>query len=303
MSPVMPSMMSDPEAPLPALGFVGLGLMGAPMAHRLLAADYPVTVWNRNRHRLGPLIGDGATPAETPAALARDSVVVMLCLLDTEAVEHVVFGPDGIVHGIQRGAILIDFSSIRPEATRDFAARLRRDTGAGWIDAPVSGGVPGAERGTLVIMAGGEAADVERVRPIVAPLCQRLTHMGPSGAGQTTKLCNQILVGGTMALVAETIRLAQRAGIDAARLPECFAGGSADSPVLRGMLPRMLARNFTDKSAAVAVMLKDLDTAHALGRATDTPLPMTSTAAELYRVLAGKGSTELDVAALISAFE
>lgn len=303
MSPVTPSMMSEPDVPLPALGYCGLGLMGAPMVHRLLAADYPVTVWNRNRHRLGPLIGDGATPAATPAEVAANSVVVMLCLLDTDAVEHVVFGPDGIAQGIQRGAVLIDFSSIRPEATRDFAARLRRDTGAGWIDAPVSGGVPGAERGTLVIMAGGEAADIERVRPIVAPLCQRFTHMGPSGAGQTTKLCNQILVGGTMALVAETIRLAQRAGIDAAQLPDCFAGGSADSPVLRGMLPRMLARNFTDKTAAIAVMLKDLDTAHALGRATDTPLPMTSTAAELYRVLAAKGGAELDVAALISAFE
>src|SRR4051794_35153221 len=136
MSPVMPSMMPDTTAPLPAVGFVGLGMMGAPMAHRLLAADYPLSVWNRNRHKIARLIGDGATPSETPAALARDSLVVMICLLDTDAVEQVVFGPNGIASGIQRGAVLVDFSSIRPDATRDFARRLREQTGAGWVDAP-----------------------------------------------------------------------------------------------------------------------------------------------------------------------
>ena len=303
MSPVMPSMIADGEAPLPALGFVGLGQMGAPMAHRLLAADYPVTVWNRDRHKLARLVGDGATPADTPAALAANSVVVLLCLLDTEAVEQVVFGPDGIARGIQRGALLVDFSSIRPDATRDFAARLRKDTGAGWIDAPVSGGVGGAVNGTLVAMAGGEPADIERVRPIVTTLCQRFTRMGPSGAGQTTKLCNQILVAGTVALVAEATRLAQNAGIDAAKLPECLAGGSADSPALRIWLPRMVAREFEDRLAASALMLKDLDTAHALGRATDTPLPMTSVAAELYRLLAARGGAQWDPAALISLYD
>ena len=303
MSPVMPSMIADGEAPLPALGFVGLGQMGAPMAHRLLAADYPVTVWNRDRHKLARLVGDGATPADTPAALAANSVVVLLCVLDTEAVEQVVFGPDGIAKGIQRGALLVDFSSIRPDATRDFAARLRKDTGAGWIDAPVSGGVGGAVNGTLVAMAGGEPADIERVRPIVTTLCQRFTRMGPSGAGQTTKLCNQILVAGTVALVAEATRLAQNAGIDAAKLPECLAGGSADSPALRIWLPRMVAREFEDRLAASALMLKDLDTAHALGRATDTPLPMTSIAAELYRLLAARGGAQWDPAALISLYD
>ena len=303
MSPVMPSMIADGEAPLPALGFVGLGQMGAPMAHRLLAADYPVTVWNRDRHKLARLVGDGATPADTPAALAANSVVVLLCVLDTEAVEQVVFGPDGIARGIQRGALLVDFSSIRPDATRDFAARLRKDTGAGWIDAPVSGGVGGAVNGTLVAMAGGEPADIERVRPIVTTLCQRFTRMGPSGAGQTTKLCNQILVAGTVALVAEATRLAQNAGIDAAKLPECLAGGSADSPALRIWLPRMVAREFEDRLAASALMLKDLDTAHALGRATDTPLPMTSVAAELYRLLAARGGAQWDPAALISLYD
>jgi 3-hydroxyisobutyrate dehydrogenase len=303
MSPVMPSMIADGDAPLPALGFAGLGLMGAPMAHRLLAADYPVTVWNRDRHKLARLVGDGATPADTPAALAANSVVVLLCLLDTAAVEQVVFGPDGIAQGLQRGALVIDFSSIRPDATRAFAARLREQTGAGWIDAPVSGGVAGATHGTLAMMAGGEPADIERARPIVMKLCQRLTHMGPCGAGQTAKLCNQILVAGTIALVAEATRLAQNAGLDAALLPDCLAGGSADSPALRIWQPRMVAREFETKLAASALMLKDLDTAHALGRATDTPLPMTSTAAELYRLLAAKGGAQWDPAALISLYD
>jgi len=123
--PVTPSMMPNASAALPAIGFAGLGLMGIPMARRLLAAEYPVTVWTRNRHKIAKLIGEGAAPADTPAEMARDAAVVMLCLLDTEAVEQVVFGPDGIASAIQRGALLVDFSSIRPDATRDFAQRLR----------------------------------------------------------------------------------------------------------------------------------------------------------------------------------
>lgn len=301
--PVTPSMMPDASAALPAVGYVGLGMMGAPMAHRLLAAEYPLTVWSRNRHKMGPLIGDGAIPAETPADLARDSVVVMMCVLDTAAVEQVVFGPNGIAAGIQRGAVLIDFSSIKPDATRAMAARLRAATGAGWIDAPVSGGVPGAEGGTLAIMAGGAADDIERVRPIVMNLCQRFTHMGPVGAGQTTKLCNQILVACTVAVVAEATKLALDAGIDAAKLPECLKGGTADSPVMQMWVPRMLARKFDDKLVAAAILLKDLDTAQALARETTTRLPMSDTAAELFRQLVAKGGADRDPAALISLYD
>jgi len=260
-------------------------------------------VWNRNRHKLAALIGDGALPAETPADLARNSAVVMLCLLDTDAVEQVVFGRDGIAHGIERGAVLVDFSSIRPDATRAFAERLKNGTGAGWIDAPVSGGVPGARNGSLVIMAGGEAANIERVRPVAMNLCQRLTHMGPVGAGQTTKLFNQILVACTMAVVAEATKLALNAGIDVAKIPECLRGGYADSPVMQSLVPRMLARQFEDKLVDSAVVLKDLDTAHALGRETKTALPMASTAAELFRLLAGKGGAQLDPSALISLYD
>jgi 3-hydroxyisobutyrate dehydrogenase len=301
--PVTPSMMPDATAALPAIGFAGLGLMGMRMARRLLAAAYPLTVWNRDRHKVATLIGEGALPADTPAAMAAECTVVMTCLTDTDAVEQVVFGRAGIADGIGRGAVLVDFSSIKPAATREFARRLGERAGAGWIDAPVSGGVAGAETGTLAIMAGGDAAALARVRPILMNLGQRLTHMGPVGAGQTTKLCNQILVACGVALVAEATRLAENAGIDAAKLPECLKGGSADSPVMQTWLPRMVARRFDDKLVDAAIMLKDLDTAQALGQATHTPLPMTTTAAELYRLLARKGGAQQDPAALISLYE
>ncbi len=301
--PVTPSMMPDASAALPAIGFAGLGLMGLRMARRLLVAEYPLSVWNRNRHKIGPLIGEGAIPADTPAAMARDSAVVMLCLLDTDAVEAVVFGRDGVAEGIQRGALLIDFSSIKPDATRAFATRLRDATGAGWIDAPVSGGVMGADNGTLVIMAGGEAADIARVRPILMTVGQRVTHMGPVGAGQTTKLFNQLLVACTMTVVAEATKLALDAGIDAAKLPDCLRGGYADSPVMQTLVPRMLKRQFADKLVDAAVVLKDLDTAHALARQTGTRLPMADTAAQLFRQLMDKGGAALDPSALITLYD
>jgi 3-hydroxyisobutyrate dehydrogenase len=301
--PVTPSMMPDATAALPAVGYVGLGQMGMPMARRLLVAEYPLTVWNRDRHKVATLVGEGAQPAATPAALARDSAVVMLCLLDTEVVEQVVFGPDGIAAGIPRGAVLIDFSSIRPDATRGFAQRLRETAGAGWIDAPVSGGVPGAQNGTLAIMAGGDAADIARVRPIVMNLCQRFTHMGPNGAGQTTKLCNQVLVACTVAVVAEATKLALNAGIDAAKLPECLKGGLADSPVMQMWLPRMVKRQFDDRIGASGILLKDLDTIAALGRVTNTTLPMTAVAADLFRALVDKGGAQWDPAALIGLYD
>ncbi len=301
--PVTPSMMPDASTALPAIGFAGLGLMGMRMARRLLVAEYPLSVWNRNRHKIGPLIGEGAIPADTPAAMARDSAIVMLCLLDTDAVEQVVFGRDGVAEGLQRGALLVDFSSIKPDATRAFAKRLRETTGAGWIDAPVSGGVMGADSGTLVIMAGGDAAEIASIRPILMNVGQRVTHMGPVGAGQTTKLFNQLLVGCTMTVVAEATKLALDAGIDAAKLPDCLRGGYADSPVMQTLVPRMLKRQFADKLVDAAVLLKDLDTAHALARQTGTSLPMADTAAELFRRLMEKGGAALDPSALITLYD
>ena len=177
----------------PSLAFAGIGLMGLPMSRRLLAAGFPLSVWNRNPAKCEPLVDAGARPVVSPADLCREADIVMLCLADTAAVREVVFGPGGIVEQGLPGQLLVDFSSTDPAATREMAVELEERCGMRWVDAPVSGGTPGAEAGTLAIMAGGAADDIERLRPILRHLGQRLTRMGEVGAGQVTKVCNQMI--------------------------------------------------------------------------------------------------------------
>lgn len=275
-------------------GFVGTGLMGAPMAGRLLTAGYDLTVWNRTRAKIEPLLKNGAHEAASPADVARAATVVFACVTDGRAMEAAVFGPGGIAAGAREGAVLVDFSSIAPDITRDIAARLFERTGMTWVDAPVSGGVPGAEAGTLAIMAGGAETDVERVRPAVMAMAARFTHMGPIGAGQTTKLCNQVIVGCTMAVLAEAARLATNAGVDAARLPEALAGGFADSKPLQIFLPRMVAGQHEPPLGHVYTMLKDLASVGDLSRAARSPVPMTAQATELFRLLMARGGETAD---------
>lgn len=284
----------------PKVGYIGIGLMGKPMTLRLLAAGYRPTVWNRSRAKLKEVLAEGAVEAKSPAELAAASDIVFMCVTDTTAAEEVVFGPDGVAKGAGPGKTLVDFSSIRPDATRAMASRLKAETGMAWVDSPVSGGVQGAAAGTLAIMAGGEAEDVERVRPVVMTMCQRFTHMGPSGAGQTTKLCNQVIVGSTLAVLAEAVNLAERAGVDARRLPEALTGGWADSKPFQIFVPRMAGRAFEPKLGAVATMLKDLDTATAVGRASHAALPMTAVAAELMRTYLAHGTDEDDMGRLVT---
>ena len=276
------------------LGYIGTGLMGAPMSARLLAAGHDLTVWNRTASKAQPLVEKGAHLAEGPAGLASRSDIVFMCLTDTAAVEAAVFGPSGVAEGARRDTILVDFSSIQPDATRQMAARLRDQTGMHWIDAPVSGGVPGAEAGTLAIMAGGEAAAFERVEKVVLDMAQRFTLMGPVGAGQTTKLCNQVIVGCTMAVLAEAARLATNAGVDAARLPEALAGGFADSKPLQLFVPRMVGAQHEPPLGHVYTMLKDLDSVRDLARSCASPVPFTSLAAEQFRLLSARGGEHAD---------
>ncbi|GHD59280.1 oxidoreductase [Thalassobaculum fulvum] len=285
----------------PRLGYVGLGLMGGPMARRLLAAGYPLTVWNRDPAKAEALGDAGAAVAVSAAAAARASDIVFTCLTDTAAVEAVVFGPDGIASGARRGGVLVDFSSMRPDAAAGFAARLRAETGMGWIDAPVSGGVPGASNGTLAVMAGGDPTDFERVAPVVAHLAGRFTLMGPNGAGQTTKLINQMIVGCGFAIVAEACQLAEDAGIDPARIPQALAGGRADSPVLQQYLPRMAARD-REVQARIAIMIKDLTTVMDEARRLGSALPMTGLATELHKLLAKRGLADADNAETIRLY-
>jgi 3-hydroxyisobutyrate dehydrogenase len=280
------------------LGYIGIGRMGRPMTLRLLAAGHEVTVWNRSRSKLSEVLQNGAKEAESPAALARAAEIVMMCVTDQHAAEAVLFLKDGIIEGAKGGTLVIDFSSIAPASARAFAARLAQRA-IGLIDAPVSGGVVGAEQGTLAIMAGGKAQDIERVRPVVMQLAQRFTRMGDSGAGQATKLCNQVIVGSLVAVIAEAIRLAEASGVDAKQLPEALKGGFADSLPLQIFGARMAARSFEPSLGSSAIMLKDLENAAAVAREHTVPLPMARTAAELYRLLAAQGKGEKEISTII----
>ncbi len=275
------------------LGYLGLGLMGIPMTRRLLDAGHHVTVWNRSPGKAAGVVAAGAQPAATPRELAANAGIIFMCLIDAAAVEQVVFGPDGLASADGATKLVVDFSSIHPDAARAIAARLKAANGMGWIDAPVSGGT-GAEQGTLAVMAGGDAADIERVRPYVLAMARRLTHMGPTGAGQTTKLCNQIISGCAMAVLAETTRLAANAGIDAAKLPEALAGGFADSIPLQLFVPRMAKGIHSPPLGHIASILKDLDTVVEVAHDTSTPVPMTALAAQLFRMAKAARGADAD---------
>ncbi len=283
----------------PRLGFIGVGLMGRPMSLRLLAAGYALTVWNRSRDKLAPLTAKGAQAADSPAGVAAAADIILMCVTDQHAAEKVLFGPDGIAAGGAAGKLVVDFSSIAPASARAFAARLERERGMGLVDAPVSGGTVGAEQGTLAIMAGGKPEHIERARPVVAHLAQRFTRMGDAGAGQVTKLCNQVIVGCLFPVIAEAVRLAEAAGVDATALPHALKGGFADSLPLQVFGARMAARQFEPPLGAVAIMLKDLENAAAVATEKSVPLPMARTAAELYRLLVAQGRGEHEPSALI----
>jgi 3-hydroxyisobutyrate dehydrogenase len=276
------------------LGYLGLGLMGLPMAGRLLKAGHEVTIWNRSVEKATPLVQGGARLAGGPRDVATAASIIFMCVTDAHAVEEVVFGSEGLAAAPGVGKLVVDFSSIHPDAARAIAARLKAANGMGWIDAPVSGGTKGAEDGTLAVMAGGDAADIERVRPYVLAMARRFTRMGPTGAGQTTKLCNQIIAGCAMTVLAEATRLAVNAGIDAGRLPEALAGGFADSIPLQLFVPRMVQGIHSPPLGHIATILKDLDTVVEVARDTSSPVPMTALAAQLFRIAKSQRGAEAD---------
>ena len=285
----------------PTLGFIGLGAMGTPIVHRLLDAGHAVCVWNRTPETLEPVLAAGARTAPTPAALTAASDTVLLCVTDTAAVEQVVFGEDGVIEGAASGKLLVDHSTIHPLECRRFAERLRADGGMGWVDAPVSGGVAGAEAGRLVVMAGGAVADVARLGCFADAYSQRVTRMGECGAGQASKTCNQMIIGGTVAVGAEALNFAARFGVSAAELPDCLAGGWADSAVLQDHARRMAAADFGADNAA-EIMLKDMNIACDMGRETGAPMPVTAVTAELYRLLISLGHADKGQIGLIRLY-
>ncbi len=282
----------------PRLGFIGIGLMGKPMTLRLLAAGYKVAVWNRSKGKLAPVTVKGAAAKDSPAEVARFADIVMMCVTDQHSVKEVLFGAGGIAEGAAEGRIVIDFSSIAPAAAREYAAKLW-EKGIGYIDAPVSGGTVGAEQGTLAIMAGGRAEHIEFVRPLVAELASRFTRMGDSGTGQVTKLANQVIVASLFPVIAEALRLAEAAGVDAAKIPEALSGGFADSKPLQVFGPRMASRAYEPALGTVNVMLKDLLNALAVAEESGVPLPMARAAVERFRLLVAEGKGEVEPSAFI----
>ncbi|MGV8886792.1 MAG: NAD(P)-dependent oxidoreductase [Pseudomonas sp.] len=289
-------------ATLPSLGFAGIGLMGLPMCRRLLAAGYPLTVWNRNPAKCAPLVEAGARQVATPAQLCQHADVVMLCLADTSVVREVIFGSAGIAEGAKRGQVLVDFSSLEPTATREMAEALINTTGMSWMDTPVSGGVSGAEAGSLAIMVGGTTADLERVRPVLLTLGQRVTHMGAVGAGQVTKVCNQMIVACNALVIAEVMALAERSQVNSGMIAEALAGGFADSKPLQILAPQMADSRFEPVKWHVRTLLKDLDAAVKFSREQGSATPISGLAAQLMRLHGAQGFLEKDPSTLVQLY-
>ena len=287
---------------LPALGFAGIGLMGLPMCRRLLAAGYPLTVWNRSPHKCAELVAAGARLAASPAELSQYSDMVLLCLADTSVVREVVFGEQGVAAGGRHGQLLVDLSSLEPSATRAMAAELAARCGMAWLDAPVSGGTAGAAAGSLAIMVGGAAQDLARARPVLMQLGQRVTHMGAVGAGQVTKACNQMIVACNALVIAEVVALAERSGVDASLIAEALAGGFADSKPLQILAPQMAASEFEPVKWHVRTLLKDLDGAVKLSHEQGSAAPISGLAAQLMRLHGSQGCLEKDPATLVELY-
>lgn len=276
------------QAPLsPPLGFVGLGIMGRPMAGHLRRAGHPLTVFNRTAGRADELLAAGARVAGSPAEVAAASEVIVVMVSDTPDVEQVVAGPRGLLEGIRPGSIVVDMSTVSPDLERRLAARLR-ERGADLVDAPVSGGDVGARNATLAIMAGGAAATVDRVRPILMRVGKSVTHCGPVGAGQLAKLCNQILVGVTLLGVSEAIALARGSGLDPEVMIKAVEGGAAASWQLSNLGPRILRGDF-EPAFMVDLMQKDLRIVLETADAAGAPLPATALLRQLFLSAQARG--------------
>jgi 3-hydroxyisobutyrate dehydrogenase len=290
-------------APKPTLGFIGIGIMGEAMVLRLLEQGFALTVWNLTPDRYAKVVAAGARRAQSPAAVAAASDIVLMCVLDAPAVENCCFGENGLATAHGAGKIVVDHSTINPDATRDIAARLLRLAALRWVDAPVSGGPLAAREGTLTIMAGGEAADIAAVAPVMAALAGHFTPVGALGAGQTAKILNQAIVGAGYVLMAEALALAEAAGLRAAMLPECLAGGHADSNLLRKLYPQMCAREFEPPRAYARQLLKDMKNVKQFAGEVGVALPLVERAVERFAEFVAAGNAMKDPAAIALFYE
>lgn len=282
------------------IGFIGLGIMGLPMARNLIRAGYSLTVNNRGPEAEQALAAEGARVARTAREVAEASDIVITMLPDSPQVEEVVLGENGVAEGIRSGGLYIDMSSVAPSTARKVAEALKVK-GADALDAPVSGGQVGAEQATLSIMVGGSEEGFERARPVFEAVGKNIVHIGGPGAGQVTKICNQIVVALTIQAVAEAMTLARKSGVDAARVREALLGGFAQSRILDLHGQRILDGNFKP-GFRIHLHRKDLRLALEAGREQAVPLPATAGVAELMNAMIAQGMGDLDHSGLAALY-
>jgi 2-hydroxy-3-oxopropionate reductase len=278
------------------IGFIGLGIMGQPMARNLLRAGFPLTVYTRDRRKIEAFVEQGANGANSPREVAERSTVVITMLPDSPEVEEVALGPNGVIEGIQSGSLFIDMSTIDPSVALKLHAAFA-ERGVEALDAPVSGGQIGAEQGTLSIMVGGSEEAFQRALPVFQAMGKNITHVGGPGAGQVAKACNQVVVALTIQAVAEALLLAEKAGVDPARVRQALLGGFAHSRILEVHGQRMLERAFAPGFRA-RLHRKDLRIAQNLARERSVPLLATQQVAALFDSMLARGLGEHDHSAL-----
>ncbi|TWD48533.1 2-hydroxy-3-oxopropionate reductase [Agrobacterium vitis] len=282
------------------VALIGAGAMGGAIGTRLIKTGQNVTVFDLDPEKRAALTALGAKDAETAAKAAAVSDVIILSLNSPNIVRAAVFGKDGVAAGAKPGALIIDMSSIDPDATKELASDAA-EKGLRWVDSPLSGGAPKALTGELTLMAGGSEADVADAHQVLQHLASNYTHMGPVGAGQTTKLINQVLCGLNFLAVAEATQLALNAGVDAAKIPQALKGGRADSAILQEYMPRFVTKDYR-RTGRIDNMVKDLNGAQDLARRTNTAMPLTAVCAEVHRMLTAAGLGGEDQAALMEFF-
>jgi 2-hydroxy-3-oxopropionate reductase len=282
------------------IALIGAGAMGGAIGARLVATGTRLAVFDLDPAKLAPLVAAGATAAPSAADAAKDARAVILSLNAPHIVRAAVFGPDGVAQGAAPGTLIIDMSSIDPAATKALAADAAA-MGLAWVDSPLSGGIPKAATGELTLMQGGASEDVAAAQAILAKVASNQTHMGPAGAGQTTKLINQVLCGLGFLAVAEATALAEAAGVDVEKIPQALRGGRADSAILQEYMPRFATRDYR-RTGRIDNMVKDLNGAADLARLTHTPMPLTALCAEIHRMLTSAGLGGEDQAALMEFF-
>ncbi len=283
------------------IGFIGLGIMGRGMSRNLLKAGFPLVVWNRTASRMTPLVEAGAQSATSPADLAARCDIVITCVSNTEDVEQVLLGEQGVIHGARPGTLVIDMSTISPHATRQMAEKLAQ-RGLHMLDAPISGGSEGAANGTLAIMVGGEAEQVQRAMPCFQAMGKTITHVGGHGAGQMTKLVNQILVVGNALAMSEALLFAQAGGLDLEKVLAAVSGGAAGSWMLSHRGPQIIARDWRP-GFTVDLQQKDLRLVLAEADQLGVPALVTAQVFNLYRTLQQAGLGSEGNHALIKALE